>query len=459
MACIEEVASVAKCCLVVALVLLVLPLAACGEPEQSSLGPSAGATQEAIRQEMIATRQANTGPSTTGTAKPVEGVETPDLQVMTPDEPAPTSTEQSVEPVPPTEVPGVLSAEPAGYLLSRLPPLAAFPEGFAITREGRSNPELLSQIYTDPQAREDYQLHLERLGLQRAALRFYDLLGATDEDVRTRMVHMRTHVLEFDTPEHAAEAMAYEQDRWLRCECEMNSADIELVGDQSLAVHGINTGTDTGLPALAVVWVRQGSTVWSAAAESLEHNSLPDAVEIMKATISQQDDRLEVTLPWTLNLADGFVVTREQPQSAEEVAQAYEPDITRYLDHQLHWGFSQAHMRAYAHYWAPVGQMDILFAQVIEFGSPDQAATALAFEHEFAMNQLGYVDASMASIGDQALAATGTEITDEGIERDVAIVMVQIANRVYTYSGTAQSYVPLPDVNAIAVESLSRTGN
>ena len=442
-----------------ALLMLILPFAACGEPQQSNLGAGAGATQESIKQEMLATRQAKVNTASDVTATQAGSAETPEPSATVTALPSPTPVELSGEPTATASVPDVLSEEPAGYLLSRLPPLVAFPEGFAITREGRSNAESLSQIFLDPQFRLEYQQYLERLGLQRAAMRFYDLLGATYEDARTRMVHMRTNVLEFDSWGNASEWMNYELDRWLRCECEMDMAHVEPIGDEVLVVHGINSGTDTGLPALAVIWVRQGATVWELEAESLEHDPLPDAVEIMKATIAQPDDRMEVTLPWTLNLPEGSAVTREQSQSADDVAQAYEPDVSRYLDHQLHWGFVQAHMRAYTFPEAQASQMDSLFAQVVEFGSPDQATSALTYAYDFALAKDGYADAQVEPIGDHTRVVTGTQVADDGTVKDVAVVWLRISNRVYTYSGTTSAYLPLPVVYRIADESLARTGH
>jgi hypothetical protein len=266
-------------------------------------------------------------------------------------------------------------------------------------------------------------------------------------------------VLEFDTPEHAAEAIAFEHDRRLRCECSMESAAVEQFGEQVMAVHGINPDADTGLPALAIVWVRQGTVLWTIAAESLEYDSLPDAVELLKAAIAQPDDRIEVTLPWTLNLPDGFVVTREQAQSPEEVARDFEPDAAGYLERLHQWGFVQAHMRAFTHPWAADTQMDVLFAQVVEYGSPEQAAEALAFAQNVTLNEEGFSEATAQAFGDRTIAATGTQVTEDGTTREVAVVLVQISNRVYAYSGSARTYMPLPDVYRIAVDSLSRTGH
>ncbi len=444
----------------IVLIVFMLPLAACGEPEPSNLPAGAGATQEAITQNMVATRQAKTNAASSATATQTPSAGSLIAAATATVSPAsPTPTDLPGEPTATSGIPDVLSEEPAGYLLSRLPPLVAFPEGFAITREGRSTAESLSQIYLNPQSRSEYQQYLEHLGLQRAALRFYDLIGATHDDALTRMVHMRAHVLEFSSWDRANEWMYYERDRLLRCECDMSNASIVHMGEESVAVHGINSGTDTGLPALAVVWVRQGSTVWEVEAESLEHDTLPDAVEIMQATLAQPDDRLEVTLPWTLNVPNGFVVTRAQSQSSEEVAEAFAADPLAHQDRLQQWGFVQAHIRTLTLLGVQPHQTEVLVSQVVEYGSPEQAAEALTFEHSYAQSTDGMVDVQVVPLGAGAAAATGTHVADDGTTREIAIVWVQISNRVYAYGGTSQTHPPLPEVHAIAAESLARTGD
>ena len=436
-------------------------VAGCGTDPAPAPAPADQTTQAAIENELRATQRARSAAVSSSTATPtstatVASEPAISTSTMLPDssDPAPTDSTSSNETV------NLFSVEPAGYLVSRLPALSSLPPGFAITHEGRSTAENIAQVWTNPAAHEQ---RLEDWNYQRGAVRFYNLLDATDADARTRIVHARAHIMEFDTAEHATAAMTFEHDSWLTCSCGMQTASVELLGDHTLAVHGTNTQSQTGLPAMAKAWVRVDATVWDISVESLEYDGLVDAVEILRATLAQPDTRLAVTLPWVLNLPQGYVVADDRPQTLAEIAQRYPLDVAGQTQRLQEWGFIQAQRRIFELPGADAaGLTDRLLrleTLVIEVGSPDEAAASftVAFEQLLATDATS-VAVDVEPIQNQSLAIRGQRSVDGQIE-DVGVLLVQAGNRVYAYTGTSYGYDVLPDLVRIANASLDRTGH
>lgn len=174
----------------------------------------------------------------------------------------------------------------------------------------------------------------------------------------------------------------------------------------------------------------------------------PDALLALLPTTAE--------LPTLAELPDGFVVTREGPLTAEELA-ALHPDPATQLVRLQQWGFVQAVRREFepANNAAGVGTLTYFAAAVVEFGSPEQAREAIQTAHAEALvaGSTQMSDVPAPQIGDLTLASDGTvQITN--ITYAASYVFIQDGPRAWTFVGLATSDSPLQLVTDVAVTTL-----
>lgn len=146
---------------------------------------------------------------------------------------------------------------------------------------------------------------------------------------------------------------------------------------------------------------------------------------------------------------EGWVIAEEGDRTAEELAAAYQ-DSAAHLARLEEWGFTQHVYRAFSR---TAGENDpvpfSLLTTINVYGSPEQAAAALAWLRGLGISQGGQ-EATPPEVGDDAVAITLP--TAAGVP--TASLYVRHGARVFVYF--AEGGDPLPAVTAIATEVFQR---
>lgn len=144
----------------------------------------------------------------------------------------------------------------------------------------------------------------------------------------------------------------------------------------------------------------------------------------------------------------GYIIGEEGTRSAQELANAYS-DPAAHLQRLNTWGFKRHVFRAFARDDESGNLPSTILATINEYGSPDQAADALAWLRRLATTQ-GATEADAPKLGDEAVAVTqptaGGSPTASIYVRDGALVFVYFA----------QGGDPLPAISSIASTVISR---
>jgi hypothetical protein len=460
---------------ILSILILVLSgvLTACAESRTEPMPPAvATATFEAARSALAERRSAERtqtaaarptlAPSPTPTTPPLRATATP----------RPTAT-------PLTFAQGLQPnfVENVSDLQGFMPILSDIGEWYLVTAEGPRSADMLANSYPDPDA------HRERLanwGFQRAAHRTIEYYSEGPDDIPDGVDQLQVTVSEFDTPEHAFEALEWEQAYRHSAQDGLEIIEHEHIGDASRALAG-HVGQGSGEAAYwAYIWVQIGTILLSAHG-SAHDDRFEDVAAIIRHTVETRPNALGAPMPTLDDLQAGFYVYAEETMASEDVAMQFEEEVDP--DHHLErleaWGYERGFTKFFAGegylFSEPLSQrraapggvvavsddtiegVVVIGLSVSVYASPEAAAEATEYHWSIIRDSdpSFYQDVDVPNLGDRAwgLGNTGSSELYDG---HLAMIFVQHGNREYFVVGVSFFDTTLIDLVAITQETLDR---
>jgi hypothetical protein len=441
---------------IVLLTALTMSLVACGGGQHAS-GPDP--TKTAAYEQALANRKATreAKASATAAARP-----SPTATIS-----RATATAQPTETAQPTAV--VLAAD-ASDLLAYMPALWQLPEGFVLVADGPRTADELAATESDPVG---YRERLAGLGFQRAAARTYQWLADYMPGSPPALRDVSIIVSVYDTPDHAREALLWDRDRQSGA---LGLAPVEVapLGDAVYAAGQYETGAEAGHR--TYFWVQSGVIGIQLRSMSAGADVFADVEAMLRESVGPQANPV-AALPTLNDMPEGYLVFYEGPQSIEDVAAAYQSSARAEVERLNTLGFSGSVIKAFGTegysdfaadaagpYAVAAGAMAqggsaVVYAEIHEFGSPEQARAAVEYDHDFWGvkswdNPLRAIETE--PIGALSYALQGKVKWSGTVVAEAAVVLIQDGAREYVFLGVSFLEGAVPNIVPLAQATLER---